>query len=182
MLEERVKQSLETVLLYTKSELGKLRAGRASVELVEGVMVEAYDAKMPLNQLATLSVPEARLVVIDPWDKTLLKPIESALRLSLPDINPVVESNFIRIPFPAPSEERRRELAREAGKIVEEGKVKIRRVREEHLKAFKEKKEESEISEDQFFRQKEELQKMVDEYNKKLEEMGERKEEEILKV
>lgn len=182
MLEERIQHGFEEVIGHTKAELQKLRAGRASVELVEGIMVEAYDTKMSLGQLATLSVPEARMVVIDPWDKTLLKPIENAIRLSLPDMNPVVESNFIRIPFPAPSEERRRELVREARKIIEDGKIKIRRVREEHLKALKEKKEESEISEDEFFHRKEELQKMVDEYNKKVEETGRKKEEEILRV
>lgn len=159
----------------------RVRAGRASIDLVENIMVEAYNTKMPLNQLATLSTPEPRLLVIQPWDKSIIKNIESALRAEINDLNPVVDGGVIRIPFPAPTEERRRALVKEVGKIIEEAKIRIRRVREEELRELKTKEEKKEISEDQLFRQKEEVQKSVDEYNKRVEEIGQKKEEEIMK-
>lgn len=173
---------LGKIIDYLKEELVKLRAGRASIELVEKMKIEAYDTKMPLNQLATLTVPEPRLILIQPWDKSLLKNIESALRANLPGLNPIVDSALIRIPFPAPTEERRRELVKEVGKIIETAKIRIRRAREEAVQELEEKEDKKEISEDALFRQKDEIQRTVDEYNKKVDEVGARKEEEILTI
>ncbi len=180
MSKEDFKKGLEEIVGYLKHELLRLRAGRASIELCEDIAVEAYNTKMPLNQLATLSVPEPRVIIIQPWDKGMLKSIESALRAALKDFNPIVDADTVRLVFPAPSEERRKELVREAGQRVEEAKVKIRKIREDILQEIKIAKEEKEISEDEFFRQKEEAQRLVDEYNKRVEDMGERKKEEVL--
>ena len=109
-----------------------------------------------------------------------MKDIESALRSHMTDINPVVDADTIRITFPAPTEERRKELAREAYKRVEEAKIKIRRIREDILQGLKKQKDEGEISEDEEFREKEELQKSVDEHNTQADEMGKRKEGDIM--
>lgn len=180
MTKEDLKKEFEEIVRYLATELLRLRAGRASIEVCEDVAVEAYDTKMPLKQLATLTVPEPRLIVIQPWDKSVLKNIEAALRAALKDFNPVVDGDTVRLAFPAPTQERRYELSRQAGQHVEEAKVKIRRIREDVLSQIKAKKEGKEISEDEFFRQKEEAQKLVDEYNIRVEDMGEKKKEEIM--
>jgi ribosome recycling factor len=135
---------------------------------------------MPLKQVASLSIPEPRVIVIQPWDKGLLKSIESALRVTLKDFNPIVDVTSVRLVFPAPSEERRKDLVRETGQHVEEAKVKIRRIRDNILQELKIAKDAKEISEDEFFRKKEEAQKVLDEYQKRVEDMGERKKEEVL--
>ena len=177
MIEEN---TLKEVMAYLTSELAKIRAGRASIDMVEKIPVDAYGAHMPLNQVATLSLPEARMIVIQPWDRSIMKDIESALRSHMTDINPVVDADTIRITFPAPTEERRKELVREAYKRVEEAKIKIRRIREDILQGLKKQKDEGEISEDEEFREKEELQKSVDEHNTQADEMGKRKEGDIM--
>ena len=177
MIEEN---AFKEILTYLTSELAKIRAGRASIDMVEKISVDAYGAHMPLNQVATLSLPEPRMIVIQPWDKSVIKDIESALRLNMTDINPVVDGDTIRITFPAPTEERRKELVREAYKRVEETKIKIRQIREDISRGFKKQKDEGEMSEDEEFRKKEELQKLVDEYNAQSDKAGERKEEDIM--
>ena len=177
-----LKDNLEKIVEYLKGELAKLRAGRASIDLLENITVEAYNTKMPLNQLASLSSPEPRLIVVRPWDKSIIKDIENALRKSVSGVNPVLDGDAIRIPFPAATEERRRELVKELRGIVEETKIKIRRVREEALEEIKTKENKKEISEDELFRKKDEIQKAVDEYNKKAEDLENKKEGEIMAV
>ena len=176
------KDDLEKIIERLAGDLARIRAGRASIGLVEDIEVDAYNSKMPLNQLATLSNPEPRLILVTPWDKSIIKDIENAIRSNMSDVNPVVESDVIRIPFPAPTEEKRKELVKEVGKIMEETKVKIRRVREDTLRELKEKEDKSEISEDELHRDKEETQKLISEYNTKVDEMGKRKEEEITAI
>lgn len=177
-----IESKLEEAITYLKGELAKIRAGRASIDLFDDIEVAAYDTKLPLKQLATLSSPEARLVVVRPWDKGVLKDIETALRNAFSDLNPVVDGDTIRISFPSPTEERRQELVRYIGKIVEETRVKIRQTREEAIKDLKNQEDGGEISEDELFRKKEEAQNLIDEYNKKVEEIGRNKEEEVMTV
>lgn len=177
-----LRDELEKIIGYLRGEFSKLRAGRASIDLVENIEVDAYGSKMPLNQLATLSSPESRMILIKPWDKGVIKNIESAIRSSMSDINPVVEGDQIRMSFPSPTEERRRELVREVGKIVEEAKIKIRRVREEAFEELRDKESRKEISEDELFRRKDEAQELIGEYNKRTEEMGKKKENEIMEI
>lgn len=180
MIKEDFKKGLEEIIAYFRTELLRIRAGRASAELCEDILVEAYNTKMRLNELATLSVPEPRLIVIQPWDKGIVKNIESALRATLKDVNPIVDGDMVRLVFSAPTEEKRKELVRQVGQRVEEAKVKIRKIREDILQEMKTKKEGKEISEDEFFRQKEEAQRLIDEYNKGVEDMGEKKKNEVL--
>lgn len=177
-----LQEDLENTIEYLKSELAKLRAGRSSIDLVENIEVEVYNTRMPLNQLATLSSPEPRLIVIQPWDKNIIKDIENALRKTLSDVNPVVVSDLIRLPFPSPTEERRRELVKEVGKMVEETRIRIRHIREDNLSELKNKEDEKEISEDEHFRKKDEVQEAIDKYNKKIDEIGKSKEEEVMTI
>ncbi|MFY9457528.1 MAG: ribosome recycling factor [Candidatus Spechtbacterales bacterium] len=177
-----LKDDLEKITEHLKSELAKLRAGRASIDLVENITVEAYNTKMPLNQLASLSSPEPRLIVVKPWDKSIIKDIENALRKAISGVNPVLDGDTIRIPYPAATEERRRELVKELHRIVEETKIKIRRVREEALEEGKIKEDKKEISEDELFRRRNEVQSAVDKYNKNAEDLGKKKEEEIMAI
>ncbi|OGZ58262.1 MAG: ribosome recycling factor [Candidatus Spechtbacteria bacterium RIFCSPHIGHO2_02_FULL_43_15b] len=178
----KIKQTLDEVISYLKTELAKLRAGRASIELVEGILVEVYNTKMPLNQLASLSSPEPRLVVIQPWDKGNIKNIENILRSELSGMNPIVDGDLIRLPFPAPTEERRKELIKQVGKLGEDAKIRIRRAREEFVGDLKEMEDNKEISEDELFRKKDEAQKLVGEYNNRVEEVVKKKELEVMGI
>lgn len=175
-----LEKNVEEIILYLKSELAKVRAGRVSIDLVTDIKVEAYGTQMPLNQLATLATPEPRMITIQPWDKSLIKNIESALRQNLTYVNPVVDSEIIRIAFPMPTEERRGQLIKDVGKIIEQARIKLRRAREEELRGIKNEEDRKEISEDELFRKKEKAQKTIDEYNKQIEKLGKNKEEEIL--
>jgi ribosome recycling factor len=177
-----LKDDLEKSLAYLKSEFSKLRAGRASIDMVENIAVDAYNSKMPLKQLATLSSPEPRLIIVQPWDKSIIKNIENALRSALSGISPVVDSEIIRLSFPAPTEENRRDLVKEVKRIVEETKIQIRQARENTIQELRLMEEKKEISEDELFRKKDETQKTVDLYNKLADNMGRKKEEEIMAI
>lgn len=179
MIEEN---AFKEVIVYLASELSKIRAGRASIDMVEKLFVDAYGTKMLLGQLAALSLPEPRVIVIQPWDKSIMKDIESALRSHMVDMNPTVDGEIIRIVFPAPTEERRAALVKEVRKMSEEAKIKIRRIREDILRDLKKQEESGEISEDEEFRKKEELQKVVGGYNKQADEIEARKEKEIMSL
>jgi ribosome recycling factor len=150
--------------------------------MIENIAVDAYGSKMSLKELATLSTPEPRLIVVKPWDKSILKNIDSALSAAISDINPVVDGEIIRLSFPAPTEERRRDLVKEVGKLVEETKIQIRKVRESALQELKQQEENKKISEDELFREKEEIQKTVDDYNKLSDDLGKKKEGEIMAI
>lgn len=177
-----LKNDLEKSVAYLKGELLKLRAGRASIDMVENIVVDAYDSKMPLKELATLSIPEPRLIVIKPWDKNIIKNIDNALRSAINGISPVVDSEIIRLSFPAPTEENRHDLVKEVKRLVEETKIQIRQIRESALQELRQKEEDKEISEDELFRRKDETQKAVDEYNKIADDMGAKKEGEIIEI
>lgn len=177
-----LKDDLEKSISFLKGELAKIRAGRASIDMIENIAVDAYDSKMPLRELATLSTPEPRLIIVKPWDKSIMKNIDNALRAAVTGINPVVDSEIIRLSFPAPTEENRRNLVKEAKRIVEETKIQIRQTREDAIKDLKLMEEKKEISEDELFKKKDETQKAIDAYNKIADDMGEKKEEEIIQI
>lgn len=177
-----LKDNLEKSIAYLRGELAKIRAGRASIDMVENIAIDAYNSKMPLKQLATLSSPEPRLIIVQPWDKSIIKNIESALRAAISGVNPVADSEIIRLSFPAPTEENRRDLVKEVGRIIEETKIQIRKIREDAIQELRLREESKEISEDELFRKKDETQKTVDSYNKLADDMGKKKEEEIMAI
>ena len=179
---DKIKPNLDRTIEYLRSELAGLQAGRATSSLIENLEIECYGQRLPLRQLATIQTPEPKSIIIHPWDKSIIKNIEKAISQSKLGLSPVTDEEFIRLKIPPLSEERRKELVKILQEKVEECRVSIRRQREEAWKEIQDLEKEKKISEDDKFRAKDELQKVVDEYNGKVEEMKERKEEEIMKV
>jgi ribosome recycling factor len=174
----RMDASLETV----RRELAAMRTGRASLAMLDGIRVDYYGTPTPLNQVGNLSIPDPTLIQIQPWEPSMLHPIEKALRISDLDLNPQNDGKLIRIPVPTPTEERRKTLVKHAHKHTEEGRVAVRNVRRdanEHLKKLlKDKK----ISEDDEKHAIAEVQKLTDQHIEKLNEVLKKKEAEIMEV
>lgn len=176
------KTDMDGAIEHFNQEMGKIRTGRANSALVEGLMVDYYGNKTPLKQIASINIPEARLIVIQPWDKDSLVSIESALRESDLGFNPSNDGQVIRINIPQLTEERRKELVKALNQRSEDAKIAIRNIREEAWKEIQEEEKAGKMSEDDKFSGKDYLQKIVDEYNKKIEEARNKKEEEILTI
>lgn len=179
---ENFKPKLEKIVEKLKGEIAGLRTGRATPALVEDLEVDYYGAKTPLKALASISSPEPRSLTIHPWDKNAIQPIEKAIQASSLGINPVTDREAIRLTIPSLTEERRRELVKLLGRHLEDARIQVRREREEILRKVDGQEKAKQISEDERFRQKNEVQKTVDETNKKIEEMGAAKEKEIMTV
>jgi len=163
-------------------EAAKIRTGRANPGLVENLLVDYYGTKTPLKQIANVNIPEARQILIQPWDKGSLVFVEAAIRESDLGVNPGNDGQNIRIVLPALTEDRRKDFVKTLNHRAEECRIAIRVVREEIWKEIQELERTSVIAEDDKFRGKDELQKIVDEYNQKLEIIREKKEKEILTV
>ena len=175
-------EDFEKVTAAFKRELGTLRTGRASPALIEGISVNvsSYGAAMPLKQLASISAPDARLLVVNPWDKGTMSDIEKAIQSSGLGLNPGNDGQIIRVPIPALTTERRRELVKLAGKMTEEAKIKARGVRREYNELFKELQDGKDITEDELKRYLEQVQKTTDEEVAKLDALAAAKEKEVL--
>lgn len=176
------KIEMEGAIEHLNQEMGKIRTGRANPALVENMMVDYYGNKTPLKQVASINAPEARLLVIQPWDKDSLVNIESAIRESDMGFNPNNDGQVIRINIPQLTEERRKELVKALNQRSEDAKIAIRNIREEAWKEIQEAEKEGKMSEDDKFSGKDYLQKIVDEYNKKIEEVREKKDKEIMTI
>ncbi len=172
----------DKVIDHLVDNLKGLRSGRATPALVEDVMVESYGSKMPLKQLANISVPQPRLLVIEPWDKNTLKDIEKALYDAGTNLSIVNDGEVIRINLPTMTEEDKQAIVKLVHKYLEEARIGIRQVREEMMRKLKQEKEAKEISEDDFFHLQKKVQELVDDYNNKIKELGQQKEEEVLSV
>jgi ribosome recycling factor len=181
VLEEK-KKNFDEAVEHFKAEAGKIRTGRANPSLVEGLMVDYYGNKTPLIQIASINTPEPRMLVIQPWSKDSLVSIESAIREANLGINPMNDGNLIRLSIPPLTEDRRKEMVKFLNKKAEESRVSIRTIREETWKKIQQLEADGDISEDDKFSGKDALQKVVDEYNKKIEEISEKKEKEIMTV
>ena len=174
----RMGKSVETF----KKEVARVRTGRASVALLDGIKVDYYGTKMPLNQMATITVQDAHLIVVQPWDLSAIGAIEKAIQRSELGLNPVNDGKVIRISVPPLTEERRKELVKMVRKMAEEARVAVRNVRRDILDDLKELKKEGEISEDDFYRAQDQLQKITNEFIEKIEKIVEDKEKEIMTV
>lgn len=177
-----LKQKFEKIIERLKSEISGLRTGRATPALVENLEVDYYGSKMPLKGLASISAIDARTIEIKPWDKNAIQPIEKAIQSSSLGLNPVTDREGIRLAIPSLTEERRKELTKLLGRNLEDARIHVRKEREDTLREIDRKEKSKEISEDEKFRQKNEVQKLVDETNKKIEEFGSQKEREIMTV
>ncbi len=165
-----------------KQDLGAIRTGRASSALIERIYVDYYGAPTPINQVATISVPEARLLVIQPWDKKMLTDIEKAIQRSDLGINPNNDGQVIRLNIPPMNEERRRDLVKTLHKKLDEHKVAIRNVRRDVQDKFRDREKKKEVSEDELKRSIDKLQKLTDRYIDEMDKVGKTKEQEILEV
>ena len=163
-------------------ELGGLRTGRASVSLLDPVVVDAYGSKMPLNQVGTVSVPESRMLSVQVWDAGLVKATEKAIRDSGLGLNPQPEGNLIRIPIPDLNEERRAELTKVAGKYAENARISVRNVRRDGMDELKKSEKDGEISEDEHKKLSDDVQKLTDEKIQKIDKMLSDKEKDIMQV
>lgn len=177
-LNERMGKSIEAL----KREYSRLRTGRASSSLLDGIRVSYYDTPTPLNQMASIAVPEPRLIVIQPWDKTALGEIEKAILKSELGLTPMNDGKVIRIAIPPLTEERRKELVKVARKMAEDNKVAIRNIRRDANDMLKDLKKEKEITEDDLFRSQEEVQKITDEFISQVDQLCSEKEKEILEI
>ncbi|MCW8915825.1 MAG: ribosome recycling factor [Magnetovibrio sp.] len=163
-------------------EFAGLRTGRASVSLLEPVMVEAYGQAMPLNQVGTVGVPEPRMLTVQVWDKGMVKSVEKAIMDAGLGLNPQADGQLVRIPIPPLNEERRKELAKVAGKYAEEARVAVRNVRRHGMDELKKGEKDGDISEDEHRQYGDEIQKMTDASVSKIDETLAHKEEEIMQV
>jgi ribosome recycling factor len=163
-------------------ELSTIRTGRANPSLIEHVLVEAYETRVPINQVASISAPEAHLILIQPWDRNTLQAIERALQRSELGLNPSNDGQLIRLPVPPLNEERRKELVRLVKGRAEEARVAIRNIRRDDLEQVRRLEHDSEISEDQSQRVQVQLQKITDRFGEQIEEAARRKEAELLEV
>ncbi len=176
------KEKFDKAMEYLKSEVTGLRTGRATPALVEDIPVEAYGVKQPLKALASISVLDAKTIVAEPWDKSILKAIDLAISQSKLGINPVNDGKVIRLPLPDLTKERREELIKVLHEKLEQSKIAIRKIREEVRDNIEQKFKDKQISEDEKYKLQEELDKTVKEYNERIKQIGEDKEQEINKV
>jgi ribosome recycling factor len=175
-VERRMKGAVDSF----KSDLSGLRTGRANVTLLDPVVVEVYGSNMPLNQVATVSAPEPRMLSVQVWDRSNVTPVEKAIRSAGLGLNPITDGQMLRLPIPDLTEERRKELAKLAGQYAEKAKIAIRNVRRDANDSLKTGENKKEISEDDRKRLETEVQKMTDEMIKAVDDAAAHKEKEIL--
>lgn len=173
-------KKLDEIITGLKTEVAPLRTGRATPALVENLEVEAYDLRQPLKTLAAISTPDGRQVVIQPWDKSLIPAIEKAIRGSALGLNPVADKDMVRLPIPSLTEERKKDLVKILREKMEQARIQVRRLRDEVMKEVDAEEKAKNISEDERFRKKQEVEKKIGEGNKKIEELGAAKEKEII--
>ena len=178
---DNLKPELEKAIAHLKGELMKIKTGRATPAMVEDIEIECYNQKLSVKQLASISTPQPRLIVIQAWDKTVLPDIERGIRKNS-GFNPVVDGELIRINIPSLNEEQRKEYVKIIADKSEETRISIRLHREDVWKRIQEMEKKGEIREDDKFRAKDELQKMVDDYNKKIDDLKKSKESEVMTV
>ena len=182
MNENELNQKIEGLINHLKTELKNIRTGRATPSLVENIEVEAYNTKTPLSQLASINAPDSKTIVIEPWDKSVVKSIEKAISQSNLGISPTNEGKLIRLSMPPLTEEDREKFARLADQQIEESKIALRNTREEFSKEIKRQEKDKEISEDQSFQEQKKLQEKIDQTNKQIQEIGEKKRAEVMSI
>jgi ribosome recycling factor len=176
--EERMKRALETI----RKELASIRTGKATTALLDGIKVDYYGVMTPLSQVANISVPDPRLLMIQPWEKRLIPDIVKAIHKSDLGLNPQSDANVIRLPIPSLTEERRKDLVKLVKKLTEEGKTVVRNIRRESNEALKKAEKDKEISEDESRKAQEHVQEITDKHIELIDEMTKKKEAEVMEV
>ncbi|MDA1334666.1 MAG: ribosome-recycling factor [bacterium] len=177
--QNNTKKDLEPILDHLNQEISVLHSSRATPALVENIQVDAYGSKLPIKEVASLATPDARTIVVQPWDPTMLGPLQTAIELSKLGMGMSVDEKFIRLTMPQLSEERRRETIKVLGKKVEESRIAVRRIRDKVVKSIEDAEKSKEISEDVKSREKDAVQKIINECNKKIAGIEEHKAKEI---
>lgn len=179
---QKARQRMDGAIEALRREFGGVRTGKASPALLDTVKVDAYGSMLPINQVGTITAPEPRMLVVQPWDKGLIKAIEKALRESDLGLNPSNDGSVIRIPIPALTEERRKEYVRLLHKLTEEARVAVRNVRRDANDEIKHRQKDESLSEDDVRREQAEVQKLTDEYIHRIDELLKHKEAEVMEV
>lgn len=178
---EDLKPELGKTLEFLRGEFLKIKTSRATPAMVEDIVVEAYDQKLPIKQLGNINIPQPRLITIQPWDVSILSEVEKAIR-SQSGLSPVVDGELIRINIPSLSEDQRKEYVKIINEKTEEARISIRLHREKIWREIQEAEKKGELPEDDKFKAKDELQEVVDDYNKKIEDLRKNKESDIMTV
>jgi ribosome recycling factor len=178
----KAEQEFEKSIEFLQNEISNIRSGRAHPGLVDGVFVQAYGVKTPISQLASINVPEPMVLTIQPWDKGIIGDIEKAIREADIGINPINEGGLIRLVIPQLTEEIRKDLAKALHKKLEQAKISLRQIRDKAKDEIIQSEKDKEISEDEKFSLLKKLDEKIVEFNNKIKEIGERKEEEIMTV
>ncbi|MGB8657850.1 MAG: ribosome recycling factor [Candidatus Zixiibacteriota bacterium] len=176
--EDRMKKALEAI----KKELASIRTGKATTSILDGIKVDYYGTITPLSGVANLSAPDARLLVIQPWEKKMIPEIIKAIQKSDLGLNPQADPNVIRLPIPPLTEERRKDLVKLVKKLAEDGKVALRNIRRDSNEALKKAEKDKKISEDESRKAQEHVQKMTEDYTERIEDILKKKEQEIMEV
>jgi len=179
---DEIKQKMQLALGHLKDELAQIRTGRATPNLVSDIEVEAYGAKMAVKELAQISAPEPTIILISPWDKSVITSISSGIAKSNLGFNPVIDGDLIRINIPALTAERREQFIKQMYQILEKYRVEVRRIRHEYVEQVRNQKKNGEIGEDEEERRAKEIQKIHDEYIEQIEDIGKAKEEQLREV
>jgi ribosome recycling factor len=178
----QAKEKMEARIDALKKDLTRIRTGRASRSLLDGIRVDAYGSRLPVDQVAALTIPESRMIVVQPWDPRMLPVIEKAILASDIGLTPAGDGKVLRLNIPQLTEERRRELVKQVKKIAEEFKVGVRGDRRDTNEAFKKQKNDKAISEDELFRLQEEVQKITDDVIRQIDDVAAGKEKEVMEV
>ena len=179
---EEIEEKMKKAVSVLEEQLSSIRAGRANPKILEKVLVEYYGVPTPINQVANIMVPEARMIAIQPWDASILKEIEKAIQKSDIGINPTNDGKVIRLVFPELTEERRKELVKEIKKLSEDSKIALRNVRRDGIEDFKSKQKASEITEDDLHQAEEDIQKITDKFVGIVESTIDAKEKEVMSL
>jgi ribosome recycling factor len=175
-------EKFEKALIFTQNDYATLRTGRASAQLLDGVLVEAYGSRMAINEVASISAPDTQLLIVKPWDKNLLPNLEKSIQLAQLNLNPIIDGDLIRIAVPSLTEERRREMVKVLHQKEEESKIMLRSIRAEIRKEIEKQSGLAGVSEDDIKSEVEELDQLVKEYMTKLENLTKSKEQELLSL
>lgn len=178
----QARERMDKAIDALRREFGSVRTGKASPALLDTVRVEAYGSHVPLNQVAAVSAPEPRLLIVQPWDRAMMGPVEKAIMTSDLGLNPSNDGKIIRVPIPALTEERRREYVKVLHKMAEEGRVAVRLARKEANDDIKRRQKDGDISEDQARREQDEIQKATDKHIQQIDDLLKHKEAEVMEV
>ena len=180
MIHAEANQRMQKTLDTLKKDLARIRTGRASPALLDGITVDYYGSPMPINQVANISIPDARLIIIQPWEKSMLGPIEKTIQASELGLNPQNDGNMLRLPIPPLSEERRQDLFKNCKKTGEESKVAIRNVRRDANEKLKKAEKDKQVTQDEAKKGQDEIQKLTDKFIKMVDDVLVAKEKEIM--